>query len=446
MAETITGSRPLESGFEDLEKKNKEVAQKLESQGKETATPKPEELAATGDALDALAATKNPDAKPEEGQEPPVVEPAATEPTPEQKVEAEKKAAEEKAAADAKTALESKANDLFKDSPQLSERASPKSAEAFSAIKIKAAQEISARESKIEELSKKVAEFEEKLKNPIPPELEKEVTALREFQAKMDVNFDPKFKQYDAKIESTRDFIYAQLKKSPAIPEKTIAEIKSIGGPELVNMTKVFEAIKDPTMQRIIESKIADIENIKYEKEQAVSQAKTNVSEYMAQREKQFSEAVNQHNTLTKQHLDSMVGQLPWFKDRQAKPDGTDKAEVEDHNKFVATTRQQLEQASQDDTPQMRAILLTGMVQLFNVQREAASLKAQLAASQKNLAEITKKWEAVRNAGVSRIRESQAPAGKTALPEKKDGVNTDTSGSLDALARQVIETRQAAGK
>jgi hypothetical protein len=446
------------SGFPNTEKHNQKVASDLLNQ--DLINP-PIELQTAGDALDKLAALvpKKPDAgddapEPKAKNEP---EPkASNEPEPKAGAadpdpaadDAAKKAAEVAAAkATEDAALKESADKIFKDSPTLPANASPKSSEAFSSIKIQAARELAAREAEIEKIKKEKAELEEKLKTPIPPELEKELEDHRNWRAKLDVDADPKFKEFDKNISAAQEFIYAQLKKSPAVTADVIEQIKKYGGPEMVDLSKLFATVKDPTLQRMVESKLADIEMAKYQKDQAIKLAKDNIQQYVGERTKAFQANATHHTTATQTRLDGMVKQLDWFKEKplDEKADATTKKEAEEHNKFVTETRQQLAAALQDDSADMRAILLTGMAQLFHLQRVHAGTTKALETTQKELSELTAKWEKVKNSSTSRLRESGATGGPNTAIKPADQFNTRPGDALDDIAKKVMEARANAG-
>lgn len=440
-------------GFPDAEKHNDEVARKLIDQDAPKLTTEAD-LASTGDALDKLA---------EAHAKPPVVELSDEE---KKKAEADTKAVVDKAAAEkaeadkvtaGREAALKKSEDYFKDSPTLPANTSPKSTEAFSHVKIKAAQEISAREAKIEELNKKLAEAEEKLKNPVPPEIEAELKEHREWRAKIDVDSDPKFKEFDRGIASSQEFIYAQLRKSPAITDKVIDEIKKHGGPENVNMVKLFESIQDPSMQRLVESKIADIEMSKFNKEQAIKSAKENVAQYMTERQKASEQSMTAHNTNTGKYLEVLhKNTIPWLVEKTVDPKADDaaKKEVEEHNKFIKETKENMAAALQDDSPEMRAIMIAGMAKLFKLQRENAAYDAVIkthdaktAALEKTITELNEKLARFKNASLSRLRESGAPSDGN-LPKAKTDLDLTkpATQALDDIAKDIMEKRAAAGK
>lgn len=431
-------------GFQDPAENNAAVKAKLESQDISGHNMAPEDTQEAGVALDALvkAAEADAKAKAEASAEPKPDDNAA--PAPPEKTE--EQLAAEKAAAEAEEAQKKRADELFKDSPALPPNASVKSNEAFSQIKIRAAKEIAAREAELEKLRKEHSEMQEKLKNPVPDDVRKELEDHRTWRARLDVEADPKFKVFDKTVQETQDFIYSQLKRSPVITDDIIAEIKKHGGPDKVQMDKIFEAIKDPAMQRLIEAKLADIEMAKYNKTKIIEETKKNIDQYRQDREKAATESLRVHNVETEKHLSGLTSRLDWFKEKPVdeKLPEADRKNLEEHNKFVKGIQGQLKEALNDDSPEMRAIMLTGMAQLFYLQNVHSGALAKLQAVEKNLAEVTEKYDKLRKGSV--VKPSGAPpAGSVKVQEKPvDIFNTSASESLDAIARQISEERQRA--
>lgn len=431
---------------------NTKVAAALLEQDQSNRLSTPADLVHTADALDKLATEKTEEKTKEKTEEaaPPVVEkkkvdapaastpPPAPEPVPDPVAEENKKRADE----------------LFKDSPALPPNASPKSGEAFTAVKIRAAQEISARESEIEKLKKENADLAAKLKDPIPPETLKELEDHRNWRAKLDVETDPKFKEFDKTVSAAQEFIYAQLRKSPAVTDEIITKIKSHGGPENVQLEKIFEAMKDPTIQRLVEAKVADIEMAKFGKQQAINSAKENIGQYLTERQKQWEESAKSHNKATQQELDGFKSShLSWLSERQPDPKASDpaanKAEVEAHNKFVKEVQDHLQSTLEDDSPKMRAIMMMGMAQLLYAQRVIPVLKASVEtektaheATKKLLTEANEKLEKIKKGSRSRLEESAAPPGGKLPPVKTDIDTRPAAQALDEIAKQVMEERR----
>lgn len=453
-----------QTGFPDAGKNNQEVADKLAAQdinGKSN-TPAAEVHKATGDVLDALL-KKNEQAA-NDGDE--VAQKAAAE-----KAAADKKVAEDKAAAErdaqdpAKVAAKAeadkaasekaaadkaRADEFFKDSPTLPTNASPKSAEAFSTIKIKAAQEISAREQRIAELEAEKKVLEEKAAKPVTPEIERELKTLREWQAKLDVEIDPKFKEHTKSIEIDREFIYAQLRRSPKVTEEVIERIKKHGGPENVHLDKIFTEIGDKTIQTLVESKIASIETSKFNRDQAIKAAKENLNGYMSDREKEWQKSATKHNDDTKGILEKeLLPKLDYLKTQTAKP-GADEAarkSVESHNKWVGETLGLVNAALEDDSPDMRAVMIVGMAQLLYLKPQLKTAQQQVAVLEKQLAEANKMISEFKGASVSRLRESAVPPGgklPEAKPTENDIFNTRATDALDKIAAGIQEERARA--
>lgn len=435
----------------DQAKANAEIAAKVAAQDIMGQSNSANPAGDAGSALDALAKQHDEDAK--KAAEAAAAAPEVpAEETPEAKATREAdeaaaaKVAADKAAADAANPALDKAKDLFKDTPNLPPGASPKSSEAFATVKLKAAQEIAARETELGKLRDELAAIKKQAGQPTTEQLEKEkeLEDHRAWRAKLDVDFDPKFKEFDKTVEQNREFIYAQLKKSPMVTDAIIEQIKKFGGPDKTNMSKLFESIGDPTIQRVIESKVSDILMADYAKTQAINKAKENLTQYLADREGQAKSSATAHVSATKAALDSMIPNLSWFKDESPKADAdpAEKTRVQEHNQFVGQLREQLNDALTDDSPQMRAVLITGMAQLFHTQRVNASLTAKLASTEKTLTELQAKHAKVVSASRSRLNESNAPTNTPPPQVKTNQFTTPAGDALDSIAKQVMEERQ----
>lgn len=428
---------------------NDDVARKLAAQdlAGRSMTPDREGMATSGDAMDALAKQYD-EEHPGVVVEAPVV---TAEETPAQKAAAEKATADAKTAADARTQEVKKADDLFKDVPPLPPNASTKSVESFTGVKLRAAQEIARLEGELAKSQKQSQEFEQKTKTA-PPELEaanKELAELRAWRAKLDVDADPKFKDFDARVETSRQNIYDLLKESSLVTDKVIEQIKGFGGPDKSDLSKLFEAMKDPTLQRMVETKVLDIKMANSEKTRAIAAAKGNVEQWMRdQQQAKTTEATNRVEN-TKKELDSFLGSLEWFKsDRvpDAKATDAEKAIITADNALTKQLREELTAAVGDDSPRTKAILLTGLVQLTRLQRVHEGALAALAAKDKELTETKTFLDKVKASSTSRLRESGAPVDGKLPTVKQDIFNTPATSALDALAAQITATRQAQGK
>lgn len=420
---------------------NAEIVAKLEAQGRD-ALPSLDD--ATSTALDALRSAKEAEATAPETDEPVVVEKkeAAAEPAPDAtpeavvaaKVESDKKAAEEAAG-----------NKIF-EGIELPPKASPRSAEAFASIKIKAAQELAKRDEEIATVKAKLEQLEKTQANPLTPELEKEIAELREFRAKLDIESDPKFKEFDRKSDGAAEFIYSRLKASGDLTDEQIKSIKGYGGPANIVMEKIFEKITDPALKRLIESKYTEIETIAFDKEQAIKKAKEDVKGYVAERSKENEQAGQTHQAATKAQLDGMMTNMKWLAPRKAEAGAKDeeKKAVENHNAFVTELNKEIGEALRDDSAQMRAVLIAGTAQLLYLQKVHAAATDKMAGLEKQLKEANEFIAKYKKAAGSGQRETAAPpSGKLPDTNKGPDLNTPVTQSIDDLAAKIVAERRA---
>lgn len=441
---------------------NTNIARQLAAQDAAGHTMAPHETEGAQTALDKLFSSKEAELKKAAGDAPPPAEtviPASTDPrdnTPADpaSVKAAADAVAAKAIADAVPAAEptpeqKRADELFRDSPQLPSGASPKSADAFNFVKTEAAKRVLELEAREADLKAKL-EAASKPATPTTQQLEqeKEYKELKAWRAKVDVEFDPAFKEFDQKVSEASEFVYAQLRKSPVITEDHITAIKKLGGPTKVLWPKIFDTIKDATLQQLIQSQVSDIAKIEYQKERRVTEAKERAEEFMQERETHWKNQATAHTLETQNQLDTMLKSLDWFSPKKAADNApeAEKKSAEDHNAFLAQTQDQIKAALTEDSPQMRAVLIAGMAQFFNLQRVHTLMKTALAALQKEHAALVDKFAAVKQSATTRLREGAAPAeGVRPAKPATPGTTMRTADAVDELAKQVMAERQAKG-
>lgn len=343
--------------------------------------------------------------------------------------------------------LATKANDIFKDVPALPPQTSPKASESFNALKVKAARDIYEAETKLAAATRELEEIKAKLQNPVPPEIENELKELRDFRAKLDVDFDPKFKQFDATVNASREFIYAQLAKSPNIPAETIQQIKDMGGPDKVKMEKILDVVGDGTIRRLVETKLGEIEMENFRKEAAIADAKKNIGSYMESRQQEVAAQAESHLTETKTQLQTLVTQIPWLNPVKVDPkaDAPTRAAAEQHNTYAKHMMGEIEGALQEDSPQMRATLLIGMANLFRLQSVHEQITQKYAEAQKEIASQAETIKKLQSASASRLNTSNAPAtGTTPVAPAINPFTTRAGDALDALRQQKLDASRAA--
>jgi hypothetical protein len=428
-----------------VEAANNAARAAMENQGRDGLKSDASDTTHTLDALDALAkqaaeaaeAAAKPSIEPDDAAPAPDPDPAAAKP------DVDPAAAKLEPDPNAKLA-----DDMFK-GVSLPHGASPKSAEAFSTVKLKAAQEISARDQKLAEMQKAIDSLNEKLKNPIPPETEAELKEHREWRAKLDVEADPKFNEYTKGIASAQEFVYAQLKKG-GVSDELIEKIKSYKGPENVNLTTLFDkggpngTPLDATTRRLVESKIADIEQMKFNREQAIKSAKENIGVYLKSQEAARAKDISAHDDATRAELDSLIPQVSWLQPVKVEGDDAAKKSAQETNAFLDTVKKEMEVALHDGTAGMRATMILGMGRLFIVQRELKAVQDKLAASEKAYKDASDKLSKYVNASKSKLPQSGASATNVPAPAPKTDYNKSAGESLDELAKQITEERQRA--
>lgn len=438
----------------DIASHNADIAKKLAEQDIMGRSSAPEFNADADKALDALLADAQKKSETPEGD---------TSAGADAKADAEKQAAEAaektkadekaKAEADAKAAEEAeilkKADEnLFKGAQSLAPNASQKSADAFRDVKIRAARREAELEAKIAELSKVAEEAKKSAGQPTKEQLDlqAELNEHKKWRAKLDVEADPKYREYDKTIETASEFIYAQLKKHSVIGDDVIAEIKKHGGPDRVKLDKVFELIKDDQTKTLVTSKLADIAVARYNKDQAIAAAKTNIDDYLKAKQEESTKATTAFQDEVKKELDAIWAELPWTKKREiaATASDADKTAAANHNKFIEQIRGELEEGMKNDSPKLRATLLTGIAQLFNLQNVHEALKKSYDAMEKEVKELREYKDRVKKASTSRLQESNAPSGGIPQVQKPQNIfNTPATDALDALRQQVTQERQA---
>lgn len=423
MAEEITGVKPIVDP-----NSGKPEQQKVEARP-EYSGPDPDTGKALDDLLDAHvkekeAAAPQPDAAP----------PAAPEPAPPKP---------DAAPAPAPTPPKQSVEELYPDI-QLPQNVKGKSAEQWAALKDRFSADLTKVHAERDELQTKLKEYEAKLQDPIPPELKKEVEDLRAFRARLDIEADPSFqKQFDGKVTQAREFIYSQLKSTGKFGDASIKKIVELGGPENVDWDDLFKQIGNPTVQRLIQSRLDEIEVTKFDKQRALDAAKADVDKYVRERQEAYQKSAGQHNEATISELKPLLGQLKWLSDPPApKTTATpDEIAVRDAAvKFNSEVRECLDEAVRDDSPSMRAILVAGMAQLLRLRRDHTDLSAAYKKATEQLKEAQEKITKFKGASVSRLRESSAPSeGKPSA--KTDIFGTHPTDALDNLRREQLLSR-----
>jgi len=211
----------------------------------------------------------------------------------------------------------------------------------------------------------------------------------------------------------------------------------SLGGPNggaMDNMTR-----------RLVEAKVADIEQMKFNREHALKSAKENISEYVKSQEAERTKGATAHQEVTRAEFSKLTAGIDWLKPvTPEKNDEASKKAAEETNGFVEKIRKDMEFALQDDSAEMRAIMVAGMGQLLWTQRQLLAEQAKGAASEKALKEATTKLDKYVNASRSKLPGSGASTNPIPSAAPKVDYTQSAGESLDAIAKRISEERSRA--
>jgi hypothetical protein len=410
----------------------------------------PSAIAETGSALDALFAVAVPDAAKVEADK--AAADAAAEKSAAEKIAAdaartpEDKAAADKALADAAAAAPP-AKDEF-DAVELPPHSKPTTALSFEALKKTAREKVAAVEKEREEFKAKLAEAQ--AKPALDPAIEKELTELREFRQKLDVEADPSFKEYTNEISINEESIFSKLKEAGS-SDAVIAKIKEIGIKDL-DWDTVLDKLP-PVARRYIENKLAVNEDLGEQRTRAINEAKKNSSEFLAEREKKNTQGEIAHFAAAEEHFGKVSVQLPWFKLQKADANATpeQKAAIEAENKFFTATQKSVKEILSDPSPNMRAIAALGYAQMLRLQAEIPQLQAEHVSETKALvaevaalkAQLKEKEDfiaRVKRSSTTSLREGSAPT------DPKATAKQPTFGEHGSTALDRLREEQVAGQ
>lgn len=328
------------------------------------------------------------------------------------------------------------------DTVELPPHTKPKTAESFAKVKFMARERITALQKERDELKAKHEQAEARAKE-VTPEIKKELEELRAFRQKVDVEADPVFREWDDKVKSNDDMIYSRLKSS-GFSEETLKKIQELGGPANVD----WDAIGDKLpagLKRYIEGKVFENEDLAERKKQAIEKAKANAAEYLKGRQGELAKGTEQRVKESTAEFEKAKPQLKWLVKKDtatAKPE--EKAFLEAHNKLVEEVEQEVQDAIADDSPGMKALLVSAYCQARRSKFEYDILKSSTTAEieklKKELEEKSGLLERIKKSGTPRLA-SSAPAGKPSSAPKA-GTEYLEHGS-DALDRHLKETLAA---
>lgn len=322
----------------------------------------------------------------------------------------------------------------------------PKTAESFAMLKVLAREKISAVKTELKTLQDEVVTLRSKATEGLPKEIESELKNLREFRAKIDIDGDPEFLEFDKQMTANTEGIYERL-KAAGFTDENLKQIKDLGGPDKVD----WEPLKDKMPQqlrRFVEAKLVENEGLADNKSRAIKEAKEHAAEYLASK----SEETTKQKQFSLQQVETGIAELlpalDWMNDLQPKADATaaDKASIVAHNALVKECREFLDDAKKDESPQMRALLAVGYTQLLKVRADYASLKATKQAEVDKLTTELKEANGllarIKNSSTTRLRDTPASQDNPPTAKNPNDINTPPGDALDAHYKEAMAAGQ----
>ncbi len=389
-------------------------------------------------ALDALAKTEADSAPTPVGETETPEEIAAREKSEKDKADADKAAAdaaagqtdEEKAAAKdkaekdrlaAEEAEKNRPKDKL-DEVQLPPHVKPATSESFKKLKDTARAEISALRTELETAKKAVLPAGE-----LPAAVKTELEDLRNFRTAHAVGETPEFKsQYETPITQNNETIISKLKQA-GYTDDHITKIKAIGLDKL-DWKPVLDSLP-PQVAMAVQAKLLDNENILDKRAKALDEAKANPQKFAEAQKLEAQKKSDAENAEITQIVSPVLEKAPWFNKRTIPASATaaEKAQIEDHNKFVDEQVSRHKLISGELTPNIRGQLIASTLIAYANQRDASAWKARAEKAESEIAAIRKS---------SRPQQQRNGADNRPAPAKP-GLLAKGTDALDALAAEV---------
>lgn len=363
--------------------------------------------------------------------------------TPEQKAEKEK-ADKEAADKKAKEEAAAKTTEEF-EKVELPPHAKPATTESFAKVKMLAKQQITKLTVELQDREKQISELKSKQveAGKLAPEVEKELTELRNFRLSVDVEANPEFKEYDATVTANEEAILKKLKEVD-VSENSIEKIKKLGVAN-VDWEPVLKELP-PIARRFIETKLVANEDARAEKESAIAEAKKNAAEYLKSVEEKSGRSAEARKAATENHFKEISSKVEWFKKIEP-PAGVsedDKKKILAHNEFIDGLNKEVAEAIADDSPEMRAILTLGYAQMLRLQKEVPFIKSTHEAEKKKLTEeidTLKKSLKEKEDFIAKVKKSSSTSLRSDIVSGKSASEADSKMSpserIDALRNEV---------
>lgn len=323
----------------------------------------------------------------------------------------------------------------------------PASVTAFATVKQMAREQIATIAREKAELQAKF-EAAEKARaeagSGIAPEVEKELKELRDFRLKFDVEADPSFQSYDKTVSENHDLILARMRAS-GVDEASVKRIQEIGVGH-VEWEDVLPKLP-ANLKRFIEGKLYENDNLVEKKKLAIETAKSNASEFVRTRQEELYKGNEGRQKTTMAEFNALLPNMDWLKKETIDPkaDAAVKAKAEETNKLVDKVTTDLQEAINDDSPRMRAVLIGGFAKLIRLQYDFENTKAAHKAEVEKLNATVAEKDAfiarIKKSSTSRLSSAAPGIGETKTKSKTD-VTESPSEALDRHYREAVAAQE----
>lgn len=366
------------------------------------------------------------------------------------KIDAEAKT---KIDADAKVkAVEVKPKSDVLDSVELPPQAKARSGEAFAKVKELARQEIKKREDQITSQTEKISKAEADLaaarkelesRPTVDPAVEKELGELRNWRKQIDVEADPKWKEFDTRVTRNQDAILLKL-AAHGMSKKDQDEAKRLNFQ--INWDDILPKLPSDT-RRFVEAKLVENESLEMDKKEALQTAKSKADEFLKERasteETRLKQAIQEEQKV----VNHFLSQLEWTKKQEVKADAPteQKAQAEAANKFIAESEDRLKQLMDDRSPNTRAQMIVGTLLAYKYKADLAAKEQELdALKTSHKAEIEKTKEELKMATeeLDRVKKASGagrrPSNAVMTSKSNNDLIRPGGDALDQLRNEVI--------
>ncbi|MCK9587822.1 MAG: hypothetical protein M0Q93_00500 [Terrimicrobiaceae bacterium] len=264
----------------------------------------------------------------------------------------------------------------------------------------------------------------EELKKAAPaaaPEVEAELTELRNFRKIFDIEHDPEFqKQFSEKLGAIDEEVIGILKKNglSAEAEASLRKI-GVGNAELAWWEQTILPNVPFIDRERLQKRLAARADVVDQKTAEVEKFSSQREAVLGERQQKLAKSFEEQQQAIEAHLETMTKDVPWARFQEAPENATaaEKKAVEAHNAEVTEMQKHFQDALYPQTPQARAEVAGAAVASIKLAAALDSTALQLKAVAEAKDKLQKELDAVKAAGKL---PTPRPSTRTAASETAD--------------------------